>query len=69
MTIHKSSKNNNSEDDTSKFFCNPNFNINLVDAFVAMGGQVEGKGHVNATKLIGVIRDEFQMTIDIEVHF
>ena len=32
-----------------------------------MGGETEGKGYVNATKLIGVIRDEFRMTIDIEV--
>jgi len=32
-----------------------------------MGGGIDGKGYVNASKLISVVRDEFQMTIDIEV--
>jgi hypothetical protein len=30
-----------------------------VDAFVAMGGNPDGTGHVNATKLIGILKDEF----------
>ena len=38
----------------------------LLDAFVAMGGQPDGEGCVDAQKLIATIRDEFQMTIDIE---
>jgi len=38
----------------------------LLDAFVAMGGQPDGEGCVDAQKLIATIKDEFQMTIDIE---
>ena len=38
----------------------------LLDAFVAMGGQPDGEGCVDATKLIDTIKNEFQMTIDIE---
>ena len=38
----------------------------LLDAFVAMGGQANGEGCVDATKLISTIKEEFQMTIDIE---
>ena len=38
----------------------------LLDAFVAMGGQADGEGCVDAAKLISTIKDEFQMTIDIE---
>ena len=37
----------------------------LLDAFVAMGGQPDGEGSVDAAKLIKTIKEEFQMTIDI----
>ena len=38
----------------------------LLDAFVAMGGRADGEGCVDAKKLIHTIKNEFQMTIDIE---
>ena len=38
----------------------------LLDAFVAMGGEQNGEGCVDAKKLIKTIKEEFQMTIDIE---
>ena len=38
----------------------------LLDAFVAMGGEEDGEGCVDAKKLISTIKEEFQMTIDIE---
>ncbi len=38
----------------------------LLDAFVAMGGQADGDGAINAEKLINTIKVEFEMTIDIE---
>ena len=38
----------------------------LLDAFVAMGGQADGDGAINAEKLISTIKHEFEMTIDIE---
>ena len=38
----------------------------LLDAFVAMGGEPDGEGAVDATKLIRTIKEEFEMTIDIE---
>ena len=31
-----------------------------------MGGQADGEGFIDAKKLIRIIRDEFEMTIDIE---
>ena len=36
-----------------------------LDAFVAMGGEPDGEGSIDADKLIRIIRDEFEMTIDI----
>ena len=36
-----------------------------LDAFVAMGGEPNGEGSIDAEKLIRIIRDEFEMTIDI----
>ena len=36
-----------------------------MDAFVAMGGQEDGEGSIDAQKLISIIKDEFEMTIDI----
>ena len=38
----------------------------LLDAFVAMGGQPDGDGSIDADKLIKTIKEEFEMTIDIE---
>mmetsp|Transcript_31090 Transcript_31090/g.42233 ORF Transcript_31090/g.42233 Transcript_31090/m.42233 type:complete len:157 (+) Transcript_31090:18-488(+) len=38
----------------------------LLDAFVAMGGQPDGEGSIDADKLITTIKAEFEMTIDIE---
>ena len=32
-----------------------------------MGGRSDGKGTVDARKLLDVVKEEFQMTIDIEV--
>ena len=37
-----------------------------LDAFVAMGGQEDGEGSIDAQKLINIIKNEFEMTIDIE---
>jgi len=37
----------------------------LLDAFVAMGGDADGGGCVDAEKLIETIKKEFEMTIDI----
>ena len=38
----------------------------MLDAYVAMGGDDDGGGCVNADKLIDTIKNEFEMTIDIE---
>ena len=38
----------------------------LLDAFVAMGGQPDGDGSIDADKLIDTIKKEFEMTINIE---
>ena len=38
----------------------------LLQAFVAMGGQPDGEGSIDAETLIHTIKNEFQMTIDIE---
>ena len=43
-----------------------NDEIELLDAFVAMGGEPDGEGCVDAKKLIATIKEEFEMTIDIE---
>ena len=37
-----------------------------LDAFVAMGGQEDGNGFIDADRLIKIIKEEFEMTIDIE---
>ncbi len=37
-----------------------------LDAFVAMGGETDGDGSIDAAKLIRIIKEEFEMTIDIE---
>ena len=38
----------------------------LMDAFIALGGEEGGEGCVDADKLIQIIKHDFQMTIDIE---
>ena len=38
----------------------------LLDAYVAMGGEADGGGCVDAKKLIHTIKQEFDMNIDIE---
>ena len=43
-----------------------NDDTELLDAYVSMGGDPDGGGCVDAAKLISTIKDEFQMTIDIE---
>merc|ERR1712166_731366 len=37
----------------------------LLDAYVAMGGEADGGGCIDADKLIDTIKNEFEMTIDI----
>ena len=36
-----------------------------LDAFVSLGGQEDGGGSIDANLLIQIIRDDFEMTIDI----
>ena len=37
-----------------------------LDAFVALGGQADREGSIDAQRLIDIIKHEFEMTIDIE---
>ena len=37
-----------------------------LDAFVALGGQADKEGYIDAQKLIDIIKHDFEMTIDIE---
>lgn len=37
-----------------------------MDAFVAMGGNSDKSGTVDANKLIQIVKTDFKMTIDIE---
>ena len=37
-----------------------------MDAYVAMGGDEDGGGSIDAEKLIRIIKEDFEMTIDIE---
>ena len=43
--------------------------IKIVQAFVAMGGEPNGKGFISTDKLKQIIKSDFEMTIDIEVNF
>ena len=38
----------------------------VLDAFIAVGGESNGSGCVDAIKLIKTIKEDFEMTIDIE---
>ncbi|CAD8072191.1 unnamed protein product [Paramecium sonneborni] len=38
----------------------------MIDAFVAMGGNEDKTGNIDAEKLIRIIKNEFELTIDIE---
>ena len=38
----------------------------LLQAFVALGGEADGDGSIDADKLIDIIKNKFEMTIDIE---
>ena len=38
----------------------------LLDAFIAMGGEEDGDGSIDADLLVKIIKHDFQMTIDIE---
>ena len=37
-----------------------------LDAFVSLGGDQDGSGYIDAQQLIDIIKNDFQMTIDIE---
>ena len=37
-----------------------------MDAYVAMGGDEDGGGYIDADRLIRIIKEDFEMTIDIE---
>ena len=41
-------------------------NADTMDAFVSLGGDSDGGGCIDAKKLIGIIKHDFEMTIDIE---
>ena len=36
-------------------------------AYLALGGDIEKKKHIDRTKLISVLKDEFALTIDVQV--
>lgn len=44
-----------------------NSESDLIDAFVACGGEEDKSGHVTREKIIQVIKHDFGLTIDIEV--
>ena len=53
IAYYKLLESENEEDDT-------------LEAFVAMGGELNKQGCVDSSKLIQIVKEEFQMTIDIE---
>lgn len=55
---HQRDSGEDNEQDLSKVY--------IVDAFVAMGGNPDGSGSIDTNRLIQVVRDQFQMTINIE---
>lgn len=42
-------------------------NENIVDAFVALGGEPTKEGYISKNTLIEIIKNEFELTIDMEV--
>lgn len=44
-----------------------NNNYDIVDAFVALGGQPTKEGYISKNTLIEIIKTEFELTIDMEV--
>lgn len=56
LTIYHKHKLASSEDDDS----------DTKDAFVAMGGNEDGTGKLDASKLVEIVKKEFELTIDIE---
>jgi hypothetical protein len=40
-----------------------------VDAFVALGGMPNKEGYISKNNLIEIIKNEFELTIDMEVTF
>ena len=41
--------------------------FDIVDAFVALGGQPNKDGYISKNTLIEIIKTEFELTIDMEV--
>ena len=41
----------------------------IVDAFVALGGEPNKEGYISKNTLIEIIKNEFELTIDMEVSF
>ena len=39
----------------------------MVDAYKALGGEADKSGHISAKKLRDTIKNEFELTIDIDV--
>lgn len=56
LTIYHKHKMNTSEEEDA----------DTKDVFVAMGGNLDGSGNVETSKLIEIIKKEFELTIDIE---
>ncbi|OMJ93908.1 hypothetical protein SteCoe_3106 [Stentor coeruleus] len=45
------------------------FDFDILNTFVAMGGNIDKSGVVKKQKLVEIIRDQFGLTIDIETMF
>lgn len=56
LTIYHKHKLSTNEDEDS----------DTKDVFVAMGGQPDGSGSIDTSKLVEIIKKEFELTIDIE---
>lgn len=39
--------------------------MGIVDAFVALGGSADKSGHIDSSVLIEIIKDDFELTIDM----
>ena len=47
-------------------FQNKSNEEDTLDAYVALGGQKDRSGHIDAKQLVDIIKTQFEMTIDIE---